>query len=513
MGKPGLLYVTLDHDKDLPRIELEDWYNNELGPLRLHVPFITSGRRYRATNGEDPAWMALYEVSDIELMQTARYTDLWKTQSQREKDVLSHVKSTRYFYEEEISSGTVNDTDSVPSYMMTLRIYVPPNMSALEKAAMAEDHNRWYLDEHIPLLQKIPGWLRSRRYKLSSTFHEGEEPHWFATHEYQAAHGNGGPEFRYGTGTVWRQRIMTDTTQDRRNYMLHYSFGPYPRDLAALNKLPPKAIIEKPFTFADGTKSTYRLEGNTDPSAPVMVFVNSLMTSREMWDEFISIWGTVYHPQYKFLRYESRGRGEVAASGDSITLEVLAADLAHLLDGLKIQKVDSVVGVSLGGATGLKFALTYPERLDRLAACDFGVKSAPNASEAWGGRVKIAQSGGMKALASPTIRRWFLPENVDAATSKAVASMVAGNDLEGFRKSSAALYNYDMSDSLALLKCKTLFVSGAADGLLPEDLKEAAEKLPNDRGHGGFASVQLAGHLPMVENCAEFVKVVNNFLA
>ncbi len=89
-----------------------------------------------------------------------------------------------------------------------------------------------------------------------------------------------------------------------------------------------------------------------------MVFINSLMTSREIWDEFIHLWGNL-HPQYRFLRYESRGRGPVA-SGDKITAEILAADLAYLLDGLKISAVESLVGVSLGGVTALKFALTYP---------------------------------------------------------------------------------------------------------------------------------------------------------
>ncbi|KAH8818996.1 Alpha/Beta hydrolase protein [Xylogone sp. PMI_703] len=512
MGKPGILYVTMEHAPTLSRAAFEDWYNNEHGPLRLQLPFMTSGRRYRATDGESPPWMAVYDLTDLDLMNSSAYTDLRVNASKREQDVLAQIsKTTRQLYEEEISTGTVNDTDRVPGFIMTLRMYLPPKASEEEKKAMAEDIHRWYIDEHIPLLEKIPGWLRSRRFKLSPSFHEGEDPHWFAIHEYKSSHGNGGPEFRYATSTVWRQRIMTDTTQDRRNYVLHYNFGPLPRDLAALDTLPPKAVIESLFTFADGTKSSYRLEGNTDPNAPVMVFINSLMTSLEIWDEFISLFGGL-HPQYRFLRYESRGRGAVT-SKDKITAEVLAADLAHLLDGLKIQKVDSVVGVSLGGVTALRFALTYPERLDRVLASDCGVKSAPNASGAWAGRIKIAQEGGMQALVGPTIKRWFLPENVEAATGKKVAAMIASNDFEGFSRSSEALYDYDMLGDLEKIQCKAMLVSGEADGLIPEALKAAARKLEDGKGHGGFAQIQLAGHLPMVENCLEFVKVVTNFLA
>ncbi|CAM1509654.1 Fc.00g033930.m01.CDS01 [Cosmosporella sp. VM-42] len=511
MGKRGIFYVAIDHAPSLSRVAFEEWYNNEHGPLRVQLPFITAGRRYRSTDGNHPAWMALYELPDLDQMRQPAYSDLMANPSKREQEVLRHIKSTRYFYEEELSAGHVNDTDRVPATLLTLRMYLPPRASAAEKKAMAEDVHRWYTDEHVPLLEKIPGWIRSRRFKLSRSFHPDEDPHWFAIHEYTATNGNGGPEFSYATSTAWRQRIMADTTQDRRNYTLHYDFGPYPRDLASLNELPPKAVIEQPFTFADGTKSTYRLEGNTDSDAPVMVFVNSLMTTREIWDGFISLW-TNWHPQYRYLRYESRGRGPVV-SKDKVTAEVLAADLAHLLDGLKIPQVDSLIGVSLGGVTALKFAITYPDRVNRLLICDCGIKSAPGASGAWAGRIDIAQQGGMEALAPLTIRRWFLPENVEAPTGKNVLAMVASNDLEGFRRSSEALYDYDMVEGLASIECKTMLLSGEADGLLPVILEAAAKNLEDGKGHGGFSKVQLAGHLPMVENCLEFVKVVTGFLA
>ena len=102
---------------------------------------------------------------------------------------------------------------------------------------------------------------------------------------------------------------------------------------------------------------------------------------------------------------------------------------------------------------------------------------------------------------------------MDGPGGKKVAAMVASNELEGFRCSSEALYDYDMSDALGSIACKTMLVSGEAEGLVPGGLRAAARKLADGKGHGGYAGVQLAGHLPMVENCLEFLKVVNNFLA
>ncbi len=76
-----------------------------------------------------------------------------------------------------------------------------------------------------------------------------------------------------------------------------------------------------------------------------------------------------------------------------ITIDLLASDLADLLDDLHIPKVHAVIGVSLRGATALKFALKYPGRLDRFVACDFTARSPANAAQAWNSRIAMAEKG------------------------------------------------------------------------------------------------------------------------
>lgn len=70
------------------------------------------------------------------------------------------------------------------------------------------------------------------------------------------------------------------------------------------------------------------------------------------------------------VRYDLRGCG---ASEDRTTAEFRHADdLAALLDGLGIERT-SLTGASMGGRIAVDFALTYPDRVDRLVLISPGL--------------------------------------------------------------------------------------------------------------------------------------------
>ena len=124
---------------------------------------------------------------------------------------------------------------------------------------------------------------------------------------------------------------------------------------------------------------------------------------------------------------------------------MLADDLATLVSALRIAKLDSLIGVSMGGATTLKFALKYPTKLAKFIACDFNVSSSDANTAAWKDRIAIAEGtapeSGIAKLAPATVERWFHPHTM--AEKKDIVSwmtdMVATNSVQGFRYSCQAL--------------------------------------------------------------------------
>ena len=88
--------VDPDHEDEFNR-----WYNEEhLPDVRRRFPQITSARRYRATDGQDPRYLVVYEynvASEDELNEVARADnslrqELWKLYDEA---VGSFAKRTR----------------------------------------------------------------------------------------------------------------------------------------------------------------------------------------------------------------------------------------------------------------------------------------------------------------------------------------------------------------------------------------------------------------------------------
>ena len=62
---PGLLFVRMNPHDNLSPEEFHDWYNNEHGPMRLRLPCIENGFRYRALDTAETKF-SRYEPTDTD---------------------------------------------------------------------------------------------------------------------------------------------------------------------------------------------------------------------------------------------------------------------------------------------------------------------------------------------------------------------------------------------------------------------------------------------------------------
>ncbi|KAJ9665110.1 hypothetical protein H2201_004770 [Coniosporium apollinis] len=546
---PGLLYVTMQPKPSLPDAQFHDWYNNEHGPTRLRLPFIPNGFRYRATdlNGPGkglPEWVALYDITDTAELTKDTYTRLRTpaVKSQREKDVMAQIAVDRRTFDfvesrQAESFRPLEDLDVEEEG----RVLVAVSFSIYP--GKREELDKWYAEEHIKMLSKVPGWLRTRRY-VTSSIDEKDETEYLALHEYAPENGLGGEEFKAATSTKWTDEVMANVVREKRRrvYKSYYIFGPAPRDLAPLSS--PDATpfsspdgltktftasgdagpaIESYVTTKDGVMLPYRLEGSSEPDAPLILLSNSILVVWGIWDGFVaSFLSTAEGKRYRILRYSTRGRSKNA--GDQpVTLDVLASDVITLLDAFRVRKAAALIGVSLGGATVLNTALKYPGRVAYFVACDTNAVAPESNRKAWGERIAMAEKEAAREagervvgeqLAEATVRRWFVEESYDKGSMEKeierVKTMVRTNSLEGFKKSVVALYAYDVREEMKESKVKGAFVVGGGDGVLPKTMKQMAA----DYGNGAeYVVIEGAGHLPMVEKPQEVAEAVLRFLA
>ncbi|TID20517.1 alpha/beta hydrolase [Venturia nashicola] len=549
---PGILYVTMGPKPSLPIAQFHDWYQNEHGPVRLRLPQIfTNGFRYKGTDGEDPEWMAVYDCTDMAYMLKDVYTRWRKepVQSQRERDTMKQIAVHRKFYDlvSEKSSLDFKALEEVECEGKEDNVIVAA-LVTLKDASKAAEFDKWNEEEHIPMLTKVPGWRRTRRF-VTSHVEPAKTPgetEYLALHEYAPENGLGGPEFKAAISTPWRNDVFTNIIgkKKRRVYSLYYTFGPAPRDLKSLadpaavpfqsdfhhttshpesgaNKWP---AIESYILTTDGVSLPFRLEGSTDAQAPMIVLCNSILTEYGIWDSFVQEFlSKPENKKYRILRYMKRGRYSYV-SDTPVTVDLLAKDIISILDALRVPKAAAVIGVSLGGVTSLNVALKYPNRVSAFIACDTNAVVPPSNPKAWAERIEISEKEGMESgfgepivgeeLAEITTRRWFVKESYEdpmlAKEAERVKQMVKSNSLEGFRKSVKALYQYDFREEMKGGKVKGAFVVGGGDGVLPKTMEGMKDGYAD--GSSGFYIIDKAGHLPMIEQPGQFAKIVGKTL-
>lgn len=199
----GLLFVFAEPGP-VPQAEFDDWYDNEHAPARLTVPGIRTGYRYRALDGRRPGWLAFYEL-DIEALDGTEYRAVSR-RSPREQSVVERLETLdrRVYQLIEDQGEATREPPVVVSVALSTR-----DESGLDA---------WYRDEHVPLLLAIPGWRRTRRYRLV----EGSGPALLAFHEIDGVELFDTAAYREATSTPRRAAVMRRVTvRERRVFGYH----------------------------------------------------------------------------------------------------------------------------------------------------------------------------------------------------------------------------------------------------------------------------------------------------
>ncbi|KAI0319756.1 hypothetical protein OF83DRAFT_1162783 [Amylostereum chailletii] len=224
----GFLLVFSEPGPAVPEDEFHDWYDNEHVPLRIDVPTFSSWTRWEQIDGQKPSWAAYYDLESFEATQVPPYSRLAETRSEREKGILPKLEVLdRRTYE--VYTGhpgtppsTLYDPKKSAGFMVLVEADLKPEHEA--------DFNRWYDEEHIPLLAKAPGWVRSRRFVIkddSCIGAEGakrtEKPLKYLTvHEWTVQDFPDSPGYKHATNTPWRTEVMENVTKKARRVFKLY---------------------------------------------------------------------------------------------------------------------------------------------------------------------------------------------------------------------------------------------------------------------------------------------------
>lgn len=218
---------------------------------------------------------------------------------------------------------------------------------------------------------------------------------------------------------------------------------------------------------------------------------------------------------FQVITFDPRGVGRSRIDENVVvSLETISADVAGLLDRLKIEKAN-VLGASFGGFVAQQFALDFPERLNKLilACTSFGGKNhvAPDLE------VLAAFVSTDDLNKAERIRRFIVPAFTPefyAAHQNTVEKVCELRERclvpeRVYMQQLQAAMNFDFEGSVKEIKAETLVLTGDRDIVVPpQNSVNLAENIPNAR----LKIIKNGSHMFFIENAAEFNLAVRDFI-
>jgi len=253
----------------------------------------------------------------------------------------------------------------------------------------------------------------------------------------------------------------------------------------------------------NGIQINYRVTGE----GPWIILSHPVSANMEIWEPQIN----ALAEKFSVLQYDIRGHGETEATQGPYPMVQLADDAAHLLAYLGIEKAHWI-GTSLGGMIGQSFAIQYPDKVDRIVLANTTCQAAPNAQTLWGERALQAEMHGMASQIESTVSRWFTKafiENNPKVIQK-IEDMIRATSVVGYRGTSNALINFDLSSQLRKIKSSVLVMAGEYDQATALSM---SQKIVSLLPKAQLVIIKDAAHISSLEQWEFFNQEVINFLS
>jgi len=224
---PALLLVFIDPGEKIPLDEFNDWYDNDHIAARTRISAFQNWTRLEQVDKKKPVFGAIYDLKSFEETQSSSYTSVLRNPSEKEKTIIARIGEVdRGIYEllpgDLPSPSPAWDEKKASPFWGFVMIDVKPEVE--------EEFNKWYNEEHLPMIAKCPGWLRSRRFVLKDWGRFGGDvpkdpsapPKYLAAYEWTSLDGLQSEEMKAVLGTPWMAKLQANFVRVETRQMKFY---------------------------------------------------------------------------------------------------------------------------------------------------------------------------------------------------------------------------------------------------------------------------------------------------
>ncbi len=226
----------------------------------------------------------------------------------------------------------------------------------------------------------------------------------------------------------------------------------------------------------DDLALNYEVAGDGEP----LVMLHGLGGSIEDWEYQIPYFAR----RYRIYLPDLRGFGDTPRGRRKISVPQLAADVGAFVDAMGLQRF-KLMGHSMGGAVAQEFALTHPQRIERLVIANSVPSFRPQSRRHYIefvyrlvvmgllGPARLAQIGAMRSY----------PDPADAGKRERAIRRGARNSRRSYLSALIALGSWSVLDRLEGFRMPVLVAASEHDYFGHQETVQFAHALPRGRLH------------------------------
>ena len=257
-----------------------------------------------------------------------------------------------------------------------------------------------------------------------------------------------------------------------------------------------------PWIEANGASLRYELSG---AGKETLVLLHEAGGCLESFDDALP----GLQKDFRVLRYDQRGFG-FSEKVRELSFDGVVADLAGLLDALKITGPAHVAGCAMGSDYSAGFAARHPARVAKLVLASPLAGSNAGRGGASIERAAITEREGIRAVMKTSHDRSY-PERFrapDPERFKRYQARWVCNTPASFTAAARMMLNVDLTSDYAKIKAPTLVIGAKHDGLrLPAMAEQVGKTIP-----GAKYLLADTGHFMNLETPQLFAETVASFL-
>ncbi len=237
-------------------------------------------------------------------------------------------------------------------------------------------------------------------------------------------------------------------------------------DLRRAGSDPPRAAR----ILVNGLQLFYLEQGQ----GPALIFLHGLGSAAEDWQ----LQFPAFAPRYRVIAPDLRAHGQSEAGPSWWTIEMLAGEVAQLLEKLQAAPAH-VVGLSLGGCVAQALALRQPALVRSLTLVNSFARFRPAGQR---GARRMLKRLWLLAFAPMTATAAYIASGVfpkpEQARLRAAATLrLSQNRRRTYFAAIRALLTFDLRAQLPALRCPALIIAGDHDTTVALAAKEEQQRL------------------------------------